>query len=180
MTLSPPAEASPEVQAYRKKIIDRLEGRDPLEVMAATPDAFAALMRGASEAELHARPGEGKWSACEILGHMQDADLFFNVRVRLVLCHDRPPMLGYDQDSFVAGQNYNERPSAELLDEFRKLREIGLGLWRRISPAQYERVGMHTERGPESIGLMRQLMPGHDLVHIAQMKRHLEAVRKGA
>ena len=177
MTLSPPVEASPEVQAYRQKIIDRLQGRDPIEVMAATPDAFAAMMRGVSEAELHARPAPGKWSACEILGHMQDADLFFNVRVRMVLCQERPVLLGYDQDLLVAGQRYQKRSSGELLEEFRRLRAIGLGLWRRIAPEQYDRVGLHSERGPESIGLMRQLMPGHDLVHIAQMQRHLDAVR---
>jgi hypothetical protein len=37
------------------------------------------------------------------------------------------------------------------------------------------RVGMHSERGPESLGHLIKLMGGHDLVHRRQIDRVLKA-----
>jgi hypothetical protein len=62
---------------------------------------------------------------------------------------------------------------------FEALRTANLALWRRSSPEQRARVGLHRERGPESYELMFRLLGGHDRVHLDQADRALAAVRAG-
>jgi len=162
-------------QAYQAKLKGLLGGRDPLEVMAATPDAFAAMVRAHSVEAMRARPFEGKWTPCEILGHMIDTEWVYGYRLRLILCEDRPTILGMNQEKWVAGQRYNERDPGELVETFRALRSMNLALWKRLAPPDLERVGEHNERGVESLGLMLLLEAGHDVSHIDQMKRYLAA-----
>jgi hypothetical protein len=81
-----------------------------------------------------------------------------------------------DQNLWVAGQRYNEREPMELAEEFRHLRTRNLRLWRGLSPQELERAGQHSERGRESLGLLRTLMAGHDLLHLDQIKRLLMAI----
>jgi hypothetical protein len=49
-------------------------------------------------------------------------------------------------------------------------------MWRRTSPADLERTGQHNERGPESLGVMLRLVAGHDLSHLDQITRYIQAV----
>ena len=44
-------------------------------------------------------------------------------------------------------------------------------LWQRLSPTDLMRVGLHGERGEESLERMRQLYAGHDLLHLRQLQR---------
>jgi len=81
-----------------------------------------------------------------------------------------------DQEKWVAGQRYNEREPRELLADFRALRGISLQLWRLVGPAEETRVGLHNERGEESLGLMRRMNAGHDLSHLAQITKYLKAI----
>ena len=97
----------------------------------------------------------------------------------MILCEDRPKLLGMDQEKWVIGQKHNLREPAELLALFRELRKGNLALWRSMKPADLERVGLHDERGPESLGLMLRMNAGHDLSHIDQITRYLAVVHGG-
>jgi hypothetical protein len=68
-------------------------------------------------------------------------------------------------------------PLAESRAQLRNLRTANLRVLRRLGAAEMERVGMHSERGPESLGHLIKLMGGHDLVHRRQIDRVLEAGR---
>ena len=92
-------------------------------------------------------------------------------RLRLILSEDNAPIVGTQQDRWVEALRYNEREPAELVKEFRKLRELNLEQWRRVRPAELERAGQHTERGPESLGLLLKMLAGHDLAHLEQIGR---------
>jgi hypothetical protein len=47
----------------------------------------------------------------------------------------------------------------------------------RRSAEDRARVGIHTERGPESYELTFRLVAGHDRVHLGQARRALDQVR---
>jgi hypothetical protein len=126
---------------------------------------------------MHARPFPGKWTANEIIGHLIDSEWVYGYRLRLILCEERPTVLGMDQDLWVAGQHHNDRDPKELLAAFRVLREMNLAVWRRLGPAELAREGQHNQRGPESLDRLLRMFPGHDLCHIDQIERCLEAAR---
>lgn len=167
-------------KAYQDKLLGLLGTRNPLDVMAATPDFYAKIAREHSPQTLHTRPFEGKWTPCEIIGHMIDSEIVYAYRVRLILCEDKPTILGMDQDKWVAGQHYNERDAAELADTFRNFRTSTVRLWKSMKPADLERVGRHNERGEESLGLMLRMEAGHDLSHIDQVTRYIAAAKRPA
>jgi hypothetical protein len=75
----------------------------------------------------------------------------------------------------VARLRHNEREPSELVENFRTLREFNLAVWRGRSPADLERTGQHNERGPESLAVMLRLLAGHDLSHLDQIRRYIEA-----
>jgi hypothetical protein len=165
-------------QAYRERMFALLGDRDPLEVLGQTACALAGIVRAHAPTVLRARPFEGKWTPNEVIGHLVDSEWVYGYRLRLILCQDNPVILGMDQDAWVAGQRHNEREPSELVETFRTLRQCNLALWRRASPADLQRTGQHNERGPESLGVMLRMLAGHDLSHLAQITRHVEAVRQ--
>ena len=100
--------------------------------------------------------------------------------MRLVICEESPTILGMDQELWVTGQRHNEREPAELLEAFRSLRACNIALWKQMTATDLERTGQHNERGAESLGVMLRMCAGHDLSHIDQIQRYLEAVKSGS
>lgn len=164
--------------AYQQKLMGLLGNRDPIEVLGKTADVFAGMVEKHSPEVMRTRPFPGKWTPNEIIGHLSDSEWVYGYRVRLILCQEKPVILGMDQDLWVAGQRHNERQPKDLLTIFRNQRAANLELWKRMTPADLKRVGKHSERGEESLGLMLKMNAGHDLSHIDQLSRYLKAVQE--
>ncbi len=111
-----------------------------------------------------------------MIQHLADSDLVFSYRLKMMLTEDRPPLQGYDQDRWAGELHYRDVPLDLALDQLRSMRTANLHVLRRLSPPQLERVGLHSERGPESAGFLLQLMGAHDLVHRRQIDRILSTV----
>jgi hypothetical protein len=165
-------------RAYRERLFGLLGDRNPVDVLAQTPATLAEIVRTHPATVLRARPFEGKWTPNEIIGHLVDGEWTYGYRSRLILSEDDPAILGTKQDSWVARQEHNQREPRELVDTFRALRHFNLALWKRLSPADLTRSGRHDERGPESLAVMLRMMAGHDLSHVDQIARYVQAVRQ--
>lgn len=163
-------------KAYQDKLMALLGDREPLEVLAQTPTVFSRIAGEHSAKTLQTRPFPGKWTPCEIIGHLCDAEWVYGYRVRLILCENEPTILGMSQDHWVEGQRYNERDPREVAQHFANLRAINLQLWRGMSPANFQKCGVHNERGRESLALMLKMNAGHDLSHIDQITRYIAAM----
>jgi hypothetical protein len=155
---------------YRDALLALAGDRDPLAILAATPEAVAALC-GSAAPEPPAAAGE--WSAADIVGHLLDAELAFSFRWRLALTADEPTYPGYDEKGWAA---LPKAPLDELVATFRHLRAHDLHLLRGLGPEQLRRVGVHGEQGPETVDLNIRKFAGHDLLHLDQLRR---AVRGG-
>ena len=160
---------------YQRHLLGLLGDDDPAEVQAATPDAWRVLVEQAG-AHLRERPEPAEWSVLECLGHAADAEIVYSARYRWIIAHDRPPLIGYDQDLWVDRLHHGDDDPAQLLAELEALRTANLALWRRSTSAERDRVGMHAERGPESLDLSFRLIAGHDRFHLGQAHRALDAV----
>ena len=176
MTFSNPARgAAAAAGAYVRALLEVLGDRDPLEVLAEL-DAWLDRRFSGVPAETLKRPEKpGKWSAADVVQHLADSELVLGFRMRMILTEDRPAIQGYDQDEWA--RTYPEVPLAEARAQLRALRAANLRVLRRLGPAEMERVGMHSERGPESLRHLIKLMGAHDLVHRRQIDRVLAAGR---
>jgi DinB superfamily len=163
-----------EPQAYQEYLLAALGDDDPATVQAGTPAAMREIVRGAGK-HLRTRPAPGGWSALEVFGHMVDAEVVVSARYRFIVAHDEPPLIGYDQDRWVQGLNHNDDDPSALLDQFEAMRLANVSMWRRASPNERSRVGIHEERGPESYDLSFRLIAGHDRVHLTQAGESLQS-----
>ena len=165
---------------YTKAIVDLLGDRDPVAVMQDTPRQIEELLRGVPEKSVTLPEAPGKWSMRHVVAHLADSEIVGGWRLRLVLAHDRAPLTPYDQDLFADRLRYDDVPVNEALALFTVLRKANLRLWSGASAEDLRRVGLHSERGEESVAHMRKLYAGHDIAHLNQLKRIREAVTRGA
>lgn len=141
-----------EPAAYQRHLLGLLGGDDPAEVQRSTPAAWRTLVDEAGD-RLGLRPMEGEWSVLECLGHATDAEIVLAGRYRWILAHDEPPLTGYDQDLWVERLRHRDDDVEDLFALFEPLRRANLALWARTSAEERARVGLHAERGPESVEL---------------------------
>lgn len=162
--------------AYRKKMADLLGDHGPIEVLSQTGGVLLDIVTEHSREQMGTRPFEGKWTPLEIIGHLIDVEWVFGYRLRTILFDDRPQIIGMDQELWVTGQRYNAAAPQALVEMFRHLRGYNMVLWTRLTDADLKRVGVHKERGEESVETMRLMIAGHDLSHIEQIKRYLDVI----
>jgi len=179
MTFSNPAgNAAAAAAGYVRALLDVLGNRAPLEVLNELVPWLTERTRSVDDAVLRRPEGPAKWSVVEVVQHLADSELVFGFRLRMILTQDQPPLQGYDQDRWATELGYRDVPLDLALGQLRGLRVPNLRLARALSPQQLQRVGMHSERGPESAAHLVKLMAAHDLVHRRQIERILAAVRR--
>jgi hypothetical protein len=132
-------------------------------------------VKGLTEKQLTTPPAPGKWSIKQIIAHLADGEVILGSRYRFAAAHDRPPIAGYDQDLFVERLGVENTTTEELLADYELARAVNLGLLQRLPDGAFERVGIHAERGEESIAMMVTMYAGHDRVHLEQ----IETIRTG-
>jgi hypothetical protein len=168
---NPANRAGEDAFAYVRAVLDLVGDREPMKVLRDTlaklPDAIAGL----STAELRRPEREGKWSIVQVLQHLADCEVVWTWRMRLILAQDRPPLTGFDQDRWAERLRYDEASPDEALEIFTVLRRANLRLLERATSQELQRVGVHVERGEESVEHLRRLYAGHDLLHLRQIER---------
>lgn len=165
-----------QAREYQASLLATLGDDDPAEAQASTPSAIRALLAEAG-GNVRTPPEPGEWSVLECLAHLTDGELVVSTRYRWIVAEDEPPIVGYDQALWVANLRHAEDSPQALLAVFEALRRSNLALWARFGATHGERIGLHSERGPESYDLTFRLGAGHDRIHLAQARRALEAVR---
>jgi hypothetical protein len=148
--------------------------RELIERFAAGPDAIEAAVAGASDEELDARPGEGEWTAREIVHHTADGEIRSALRLRQLLAEDDPVIQGYDEASYARRLPY-ARPIGSSLRAIRATREASTEMLRLLTDEDFSRSGTHTEMPGERYSVDRwlEIYAAHCHDHAAQIERAL-------
>ena len=173
---NPATRAGDDAAAYVRAVLDLLGDREPMTVLRDTLTKLPDAVAGLSTTELRRPEREGKWSIVQVLQHLADCEAVWTWRMRLILAQDRPPLTGFDQDRWAERLHYAESSPDEALEMFAVLRRANLRLLERATPQDLQRVGVHVERGEESVEHLRRLYAGHDLLHLRQIERIRQAV----
>ena len=171
---NPVGTAGAAADGYIAALLQLLGDQNPLAVQEELVGEVRRLVAGFSEQDLLRPEAAGKWSILEVVSHLVDQELVNSYRLRAIVAEDEPVIQGYDQDRWAARLRYRESNIEDLLRELEALRGRNLRLYRQLSAAELDRVGIHTERGRESARRLRALTAAHDLVH----RRQIERVRK--
>ena len=162
-------------QEYIKRVLGYLEGNNTLEVLAASPTHVKGLIAGVAAERLSKRPLPDKWSVVEILAHLADVEIVQGFRVRMILGAPGAPIQGFDQDAWAQAGDYAKQDPTLSFEAYRVTRERTLRLLTGLSSDMWDRFGMHSERGKETVRRVSEMMAGHDINHI----RQIETIVKG-
>ena len=158
---------------YAESLYGLLGSRDALEVQEELLGWLATRTAGLDDATLRRPEAPGKWSVIEVAQHLADTELAYGYRIRMILTHDQWPMELFDREGWARELHYTDASLDGALDQLRALRSANLRLYRSLSATQLARVGIHAERGPESVATCIRLLAGHDLAHRRQIDRIL-------
>jgi hypothetical protein len=155
--------------SYRDRLLGLLQGRDPLETLPDNAKRIEAEARRLGPAGLANTYAPGKWTGGQILAHLADAEVGIAFRVRQVLAEDNHTIQPFDEGAWA--RRYVNVDHETALRSFLALRAWTLSLLNGVGPAELTREAYHPERGPETLGVMIQLLAGHDLNHLAQLEK---------
>lgn len=172
MSFSNPAASAKEAGlSYSRALLAILGDREPLAEQAQLAARLKSLVAGIDEDDLRHHEKLGKWSIMQVIQHLADTEIVTGYRIRMILAHDNPKIEGYDQDAWSVRLGYNSVRLTDALFQVETLREMNLRLLRSLRVPDWDRVGIHSERGPESVRRITMLVAGHDLVHLRQIER---------
>lgn len=124
------------------------------------------------------RPAPGKWSAHEIIVHCADSEANAHMRIRFLVTEKEPLIVGYDQDAWATDQDYHAHPLDLAFATIRAVRANTVPLLRRLTEAQWAKVGRHTESGTYGAEKWLATYAEHLEVHVRQLARVLGAWEK--
>jgi hypothetical protein len=165
-----------------------------LERLSRTAYEVTAAIGGHGEEALSRRPDPTNWAPREIVCHLRDIEELVLVRYRTMLASDDPPLLvvgampsdpaawglepgegpPLDADRWAEDRQYLRHDVAAALAAFGRHREATLRFLSRLSPAQWQRGGLHPSRGRLTFHDWVSALAGHDDTHLAQLQRALD------
>jgi hypothetical protein len=146
-----------------------LDGR-PLEtILSSTSHEIANKLQMIDPERLCQPPAPAKWSPAEIVCHLADCEIAFAFRLRQTLAEDHHVLQPFDQEKWAV--HYKGILAREALAAFTVFRQWNLQLIGKSLPASASKPVTHPERGTMTFQTIVETMAGHDLNHLAQLKR---------
>jgi len=142
--------------------------RDAVEVIAQTPGRLAQVVDGLSSAEMEARPAPGKWCVREIVAHLADCEIAFGFRLRQSY-GGTSALQPFDQDAW--SRAYGVYTAEQAMATFAALRAWNVAFVGGLTEEDKRLPAVHPERGEMSLWTIVETMAGHDLHHLAGLKR---------
>jgi hypothetical protein len=144
-----------------------------IAVLARTPVALDALLRGLPVRWVRSNEGEGTWSAFDILGHLIAGERTnWMPRVRVILEHgEARPFDPFDR--FGQMREGQGRQLEQLLDEFVRLRRENVAALQALNLKHEDlsRRGKHPALGVVTLSELLATWAIHDLTHLHQLSR---------
>lgn len=154
-----------EYDAYYERYVSLVDAGSLLESLASQPGELKTLLAGLPDERGSYSYDEGKWTIKEVLGHLNDGERFFAYRILRISRGDTTPIEGFEQDGYIEYARSNARGIADLIEEFRLLREANMFLLNNLNEEDWLRMG--TASGfTVSVRALAHIMAGHITHHV--------------
>ena len=133
--------------------------------------AYEKKISAIPETELSAKPLPAKWSKKEVLGHLIDSA---QNNLRRFICsqyESQPPFIVYQQDFWVASNEYQRVPSADILQLWRLLNLRIADVLENMPEANYKK-----ECNTGSLHTMEWLAADY----VKHLKHHMNQIISGS
>lgn len=130
--------------------------------------SYSGRLSAVTEASYSHRPGPGKWSKKEILGHLVDSAQN-NIRRFVVTQYEDMPRIVYDQDKWVAIADYQHYPTSDLITLWTLLNRHICRVLQNTSPEAAQRRCDNSDTKKHTIEWLAADYCNHLLHHLHQI-----------
>ncbi len=121
-------------------------------------------------------PGSGEWCINEVLGHLIEAEQRgFAGRIRTIVSVDEPLLEAWDQAAIERQRHDCDRSSAQLLNEFERLRDASVEMVSGLRSIDPPRGGHHPRVGFLRVQDLLNEWIHHDRNHLRQMLANVQS-----
>ena len=132
---------------------------------------FLSVANELTESQLDASDSGG-WSARQVIHHVADSEAQSYARLRRLIAEPGTQIQG--SEPARRGENetlgYKDLPIAHSLEVFKAVRASSLEIIKRLTPAQLDNSGTHSESGEYTIKTWLETYINHPLEHAAQIR----------
>ena len=158
-----------EAAAYCWHYINQVVGEDAVASLEQQLTEALALFAGISEERSLGRYAAGKWSIRESLSHVTDTERVFGFRALWFGRGFGGELDGFDQHVSVTGAEAERVSWAELVEEFRVVREGTIQLFRHMPEAGWRRSGV-ASGAAVSVRALAFITAGHAAHHLGILR----------
>ena len=168
--------AAHEYDPYYSGYIDRVEGKNLLEILSNQLGDVRELLAGLSEDQASYRYAEGKWSIKEVIGHLMDTERVFVYRALSIARGEEQSLPGFEQDEYVVTGGFDSRSVDSLRSEYESIRAATLSFFQSLDEAAWLKSGIANDAGV-SVRALGYIITGHEAHHLAVLReRYLGAL----
>jgi hypothetical protein len=145
-----------------------------IENYRAATEQFIEVAIQLSDAQLNQRKGQG-WSARQVIHHVADSEAQSYARLRRLIAEPGTQIQGYDESAWGENETlgYSDLPIENSIAVFKAVRTSSLEILKRISTAQLDNAGVHSESGNYTVKNWLETYIKHPLEHAEQIKSGL-------
>jgi len=163
--------ARDESAAYYHRYIDRVAGGGPdvVSILRSQREETLAFLRGFSEEQSLYRYAPDKWSAREVLSHVNDCERLFVFRAMWFARGFESALPSFDQNVATAAARADAVPWARHVEEFRGARLSTESFFGNLPEEAWSRRGIASDN-PFTVRALAWITAGH-LVHHREILR---------
>lgn len=133
------------------------------------PDVLAKMLETVTDPAVYdLRPDPERFTLREVLAHLADWDLVFLGRMKQTRDEADAILQGLDEGQIALDNNYARLDPADSLRRYQANRAALVGFLQELTPAQWAKIGNHTELGLVSLTAQAVLVGAHDGYHREQ------------
>ena len=153
-----------EYATYFERYISLVPGNDILAAFEEQSRQMLLLFSGRTDADGDFRYGPEKWTAKEVLGHINDTERIMGYRALRIARGDATPMEGFEQDDYVRNGPWAQRPLAAAIEDYVAIRRATVSLFHNLDEPAWTRRGV-ANKNEVTVRALAYTIAGHELHH---------------
>jgi hypothetical protein len=154
--------------------VELVAQHDVLAELATQAPELERLVRPLTDTQALGRHPPYTWTIKQVVGHMADCERVFGYRALRLARLDPTPLPGFDENAYMQAVDFDRRPLADLLAEFKHLRQSQVLLLGDLSAKAWSFRGQINGH-PMTTRAVAYVMAGHARHHLKILAERLSA-----
>ena len=155
--------------SYEEAYIKTVEGNNILKALEKQLISIPEFLNSIPEDKGKYSYAEGKWTINQVVEHFIDTERVFAYRALCIARGEEKTLPGFEHIDYVNAANSNNRELVDLIEEFRKVREANLSLFKSFSEDIFKKRG-NVDDYNITVNAILYLFAGHTNHHINILK----------